>query len=433
MSQQYLLLSFNNQLPEGCPSNQNLRQVISGHVQNLGILKDFPIDEKMARFVSTDQLISIADDLVKLDNTSFGFLQRFSRSINDLAKKLKSDSEKGWDDLLVSNNDNETVDTRVENPEQVVVIPDGQQERLLNIDDFLEQWQWDLCTITVGKKDDAINNYISYFQAEINKIDEELRVMNNNFTEATNKITAIRRRNEGSLLVRNLDEIGSRMKLVENLVDYRGNKAAKENIYVKTRNISTVLLVVKRGQIKELKETYEFDDYIVPGSLQEIPEPDNEYAIFSVSCLTAKIDDLKAACTQKSWHVREFKYNQRMREELAEESKQAVQEYIDECKRYSNRLSNAFSQMAICWSAIKALRIFVESILLYGIKSQFSVFLIKATTKNISKIHKELQKSFHDETQDDPVDDPNDIEGEYHSYVSFQVNFAGLVPLTTGK
>ena len=75
---------------------------------------------------------------------------------------------------------------------------------------------------------------------------------------------------------------------------------------------------------------------------------------------------------------------------------------------------------------IKAVRTFIESVLIYGIKSKFQTFEIKALPQNIPKIHKELEKVFGDGNQEQDDDFGDEGDDEYHSYVSFKLNVVGL-------
>ncbi|KAH0792885.1 V-type proton ATPase subunit C [Histomonas meleagridis] len=416
---QYLLLSFSKELPPQFKGS-SINKVIEGIVGSLGKVQQFPVSANLTEFSSTDQLMSIADEIGKLDLQAFSLLTRVARSCSDLSKKIEADNLRGWNDLPC----NCAFDPAIP-PKLLVSIQNGNQIDEIPIDQYIEGWEWN--DIQFSQKGSVIEIHKALLD-EVQSLDEQIRNSSTAFTEAGNKIINLRRRSEGSLLVRNLDEIGSEMYSVTNLNEYYASKATKTPIYVHTRNLSTILIVVKNGYIAEFKNNYTLDStYVVPGSLAELAS-DNEYTCFAVTIISKNLDDYKSATKEKGWHIKEFTYNPNLREELQKEAQEAIQNYLNESNNYSEQLQSTFSQLAIVWLHIKAIRIFVESILLYGIKSEFQAFRVCALPKNIPKIHKELEKVFSDGILDgdDGGEDMMNDETEYHPYVSFKLNLVGL-------
>ena len=118
-----------------------------------------------------------------------------------------------------------------------------------------------------------------------------------------------------------------------------------------------------------------------------------------------------------------------MREDMRAEAKATVEGYLVECEKYKDMLERSFSHVAIIWIH-RALRVFVESTLLYGIPPCFAKFLVKASPKNIGKIHANLKKVFGNGMSADDDDQPVGDENEYHSYISFPISLASLGPLS---
>lgn len=417
---QYLLLSF--QLEE---NKQLSKSDIERIIGSMGEVFNFPdasednseTSKLKFNFSSTDQLIGLTDDIAKLDATAFGLLTRVSRSIHDLCRKVDSDQAKGWNDLLI-----DFEPPKAEKPKASVLVQVENKDEEYSINKYIEKWCWN--SFQFSKENSVINIYQTLLN-EIQSSDEVIRTCGTAFTEAGNKLNALRRRNEGSLLVRNLDEIGSKMFSVKTLEDYITAKSSdKKAIYVCTRNLQTILVVVKNSLVNDFKDNYA-TEYIVPNSITEI-EHDNEFTCFSVTLTRTNLDDYKYVAKSHGWHIRDFKYNENMREEIQRESREVIQNYIEECNRYAGTLESTFSQLAIFWMHIKAVRTFIESVLIYGIKSKFQTFEIKALPKNIPKIHKELEKVFGDGNQEQDDDFGDEGDDEYHSYVSFKLNVVGL-------
>lgn len=425
---QFLLCAFTPPKDEqGRATSTDIRRVVDAQVSKLGKLQDFPIDQNLAVFTSTNQLMALTDEIEKLDNNAYSLLTRAARMIGDLDRRVKQDNEKGWADLCPG----KSFDPQ-QSPDLLVAVAAGEEEEMYPLDDYIRRWQWD--EMMVASKSTNVIEMFKYFSQEITRQEEELRSASTAYTEAGNKIQALRRRGEGSLLVKNLDEIGSRMTLVTDLKSYRPTKATKNPIYVSTRNMKTVLVVMKKSMETDFVKNYMVEsDFVVPGSVQAL-ESDNEFACYAVTILGVHLDDYKARTREHGWHVREFTYNPNLREDLEKESEDTVQSYLTESGKFKTHLEATFSHVATVWIHLKALRVFIESVLLYGIGANYKAFLIEASTKNIGKIHKELEKKFKDAIQDDMSDDGDaGEENEYHPYVSFQLNLLNLLPVKSRK
>jgi hypothetical protein len=93
------------------------------------MLQEFPVSNSVAQFQSTNQLISVADELGRLNTMTLELLTRTARSINDLVRKINQDNEKGWTDLCLQGNFR-----HIDIPEPVVVIQDCQNETDVHFD-----------------------------------------------------------------------------------------------------------------------------------------------------------------------------------------------------------------------------------------------------------------------------------------------------------
>lgn len=414
---QYLLLSFNQKVPQSA-GGRSLDSIVQAAVQGYGSVKNFNVSNELAKFTSTDQLMSIADEIAKVDTIAFGLVTRAARSITDLAKKIQSDNQAGYQDICPQ----ETFAT-IEPPKLLIEVDDDNDEEQLRLDEFLEKWKWIEATFSSNK---PINEMFANLQQEVSRKEEELRTSGASFTEAQQRLQNLRRRNEGSLLVRSLDSIGSKMQLVKSLEDYKASKAVKAPIYVDTENLTTVLVVVRSANVAQFEKQYDLNEnYVVPNSLQKL-EADNDFVCYAVTILRTNVDDYKTATKEHGWQVRDFVYSQTMREDIRREGKEAVENYLTQTTKYKDILCNAFSHISTVWTHVRALRVFVESTLLYGIPPNFRAYLVKTTAKSAIRIHKNLEATFGDDLAVDD-DDNAEVENEYHPYVSFSFNLLGLI------
>ena len=403
---QYLLVSFNQSLD---PSyGKSIDDLLRNQCNGLVTINDFPVAKDVARFSNQDQLYKVATDLEKLDSNTCGLLTRVTRSCHDIITKVKQDNANGFSDICSEQfGQVETLPTfRIYNEEKVP----------LTLDEYLQHWQW--CESIWSIHNTNLDDLYTSLSQEIQKQEEELRLTQANFTEAGNKITSIRRRKEGSLLVRSLDEIGSSLFRVTSFQEYTLARAGNNNIYVQTRNLQTYLVVVKKSHSTEFEKTYYTVQCVVPKSLSRIEE-DNEYICYSVTIVKEHLDEFKLWLKDNNYHLREFNYDENHRNKVNEEVQTTIKNYLQACQALSNQLNQTFSHVFIVWTHIKALRIFAESTLTYGIPPNFKAFLLVGNAKNLVKVTKLLDKTFEDGLG---MDDDSGVDSEYHPYVCFHLN-----------
>lgn len=418
---QYILCAFSK--PKDAEGNDipgyKLGDVISAQIQKLG--ETFPVPlpvngtKELVVFQSTNQLMEIADDLEKLDTIAYSLLTRTARMIGDLQRKIAQDNAKGWGDLCPGEKFAQS-----DSPALLVTMPDGDSKP---ISDYVILRDWDTNQNAVG---DAIKKVYDTLATNVSESEETIRKHSADYTDAGNTIQSLRRRGEGSLLVKNLDELGSSLTHVTDLASYQASLASNNKIYVDTSNLKTVLIVVKKSIEADFKKTYDLDSCVVPESLQELAS-DNEFVCCAVTIKAVNFDEFKNLAREKAWHVREFKYNPNLKQTLIQEAKAGVDGYLKAVKEYAVHLQSTFSHMTMTWMQIKLLRLFVEAKLLYGIQpNNFEAFLIKCSMKNVSKIHGELEKKFADGLVGG--DAKGDDDADYHPYVSFDLNLNNLLP-----
>lgn len=425
---QYLLISLKS-------SNNDAPKVVSNLVGNLGKITNFNVDQQLAPFDSQDQLVKIADDLSHMDQTTFSMLTRFSRSIQDVYKKIDIDNQRDWTKYAP---DVQYIPIEKHDIE-VIVDTNGDQQLQYSLPDYMKNFQWDERFITNKQNVETVKNSL---QDAVNHDEESIRTLTNDYTEAGNSITNVIRGNEGTLATKNLDEIASKTfkdTYVQDKAKFgaiMAKDAGSNNIKfcVETKNLKTLFVVIRKSEKKQFESEYHLNtNYVVPVPPQLIEE-DNDFYLYTVTLLRDNIEDYKTACKDKKWNVREFTFDATLIEENQKKNQQLINDYRHLQEHYATFLHDTFSQLFIYWMHIKALRVFVESRLLYGFKTEFKAFLIETTNKNIPKIHKALSTVFNDgmESNGKDDDDGQDLTAEdadlVFSYFCSQINLIGLTP-----
>lgn len=185
------------------------------------------------------------------------------------------------------------------------------------------------------------------------------------------------RKRTGSLAVRDLSDVVG----PETLVD--------------TENLVTLLVVVPRSSVPEFFKVYEtlVDFGVVPRSAALAAE-DAEHSVLRVVLFRRAADDFKAAARAKGFTAKEVAADA----EAAKGNAEAVQRLRAtlEAKRaeFEAWCAASYSEAFGSWIHVLAVRLFVESILRYGLPPQFVPVLMRPNPKHVSKLRKLLASKY---------------------------------------
>ncbi|XP_058275616.1 V-type proton ATPase subunit C 2 isoform X2 [Hirundo rustica] len=183
------------------------------------------------------------------------------------------------------------------------------------------------------------------------------------------------------------------------------------------------------------QKTYEsLSDMVVPRSTKMIAE-DAEGGLFTVTLFRKVMDDFKAKARENRFMVREFYYDEK---ELKCEKEELMKLASDKKQQYGpllRWLKVNFSEAFVAWIHVKALRVFVESVLRYGLPVNFQAMLLQPNRKSVKRLRDVLNLVFKhlDEVAAASIMDPGmDIPGlqlsnqEYYPYVYFKIDLSLL-------
>ncbi|XP_032910800.1 V-type proton ATPase subunit C 2 isoform X2 [Catharus ustulatus] len=183
------------------------------------------------------------------------------------------------------------------------------------------------------------------------------------------------------------------------------------------------------------QKTYEsLSDMVVPRSTKMIAE-DAEGGLFTVTLFRKVMDDFKAKARENRFMVREFYYDEK---ELKCEKEELMKLASDKKQQYGpllRWLKVNFSEAFVAWIHVKALRVFVESVLRYGLPVNFQAMLLQPNRKSVKRLRDVLNVVFKhlDEVAAASIMDPGmDIPGlqlsnqEYYPYVYFKIDLSVL-------
>mmetsp|Transcript_782 Transcript_782/g.1665 ORF Transcript_782/g.1665 Transcript_782/m.1665 type:complete len:381 (-) Transcript_782:379-1521(-) len=273
------------------------------------------------------------------------------------------------------------------------------------VERYLTAFQWDEAKHPVRR---PLKETVENIQAGIVTTEENLKVRMGEYNAIKSSLAAIARKGQGSLAVRDLRGIVPQEKLLD------------------SENLVTLLVVVPRYSQKEwLAKYHSLAQYVVPRSSELIQE-DSDSALYTVVLFKRVCDAFKHAAQEQGFQVRE--YVPPAEGEVALDAQQSELERAFETKK-AELLAwsyTAYGEAFSSWVHLVTVRVFVESILRYGLPPSFVAAVMKPharTAANPKQLRSLLASNFgrsqvHWKDEDDPAPGTE----EAHPYVSFSMN-----------
>eukprot|EP00735_Rhodelphis_limneticus_P012354 TRINITY_DN559_c0_g1::TRINITY_DN559_c0_g1_i1::g.10445::m.10445 TRINITY_DN559_c0_g1::TRINITY_DN559_c0_g1_i1::g.10445 ORF type:complete len:386 (+),score=75.61,sp/Q7T385/VTC1A_DANRE/42.97/6e-103,V-ATPase_C/PF03223.10/1.8e-117 TRINITY_DN559_c0_g1_i1:39-1160(+) len=302
---------------------------------------DMSINYKFAvpdlRVGTLDSLLRLSDDLVKADTHMEATTNKIYRQLLDL-------------------NPNE--------PPTVMGVP---------VETCVTRFSWDEAKFPVKM---PLLELIGQMMEKVSQWDDQLKIKLADYQSVKSQLTALKRKATGSLLVRSLHDIVS------------------PNDFTESEWLTTLLVVVPKYAEKEWKTSYEkLTEFVVPGSSRLIFE-DNENALYNVVLFRKSVDALKAAARDRKFAVRDFTYSPESFEEGIQEKGQLQSAVEAKESALLKWCKLAFNEAVLTWLHMKAVRVFVESVLRYGVPPNFQSLIMKPHKKSEDRLRKVLGQMY---------------------------------------
>lgn len=330
-----------------------------------------------------DQLVGLSDDLGKLD----AFVEQVTRKVATyLGEVLEDQRDKLHENLLANNSDLPT---------------------------YITQFQWDMAKYPIKQ---SLRNIADIISKQVGQIDADLKTKSTTYNNLKGSLQNLEKKQTGSLLTRNLADL-----------------VKKEHFILDSEYLATLLVIVPKSAFHEWYSVYEkLTDMIVPRSTQLIVQ-DAEYGLFTITLFKKVIEEFKLHAREKKFIVRDFTYNE---EELAAGKNEITKLVTDKKKQFGplvRWLKVNFSECFCAWIHVKALRVFVESVLRYGLPVNFQAILLHPYKKCMKRLRDVLNQLYaHLDSSatsaathnQDSVDIPGLGFGQndYFPYVYYKIN-----------
>lgn len=234
------------------------------------------------------------------------------------------------------------------------------------VDSYLQSFQWNKVKYRADK---PVSELIDSLQKEISSIDNDVKQKFNQYNTTKTNLASVQRSQSGNLSQKSLSAIVNPEALIK----------PDQSEYLQQH-----LVAVPKQLQKDFLKTYEsISQMVVPRSAQLLAK-DDEFLLYVVTVFKKHSAEFVHKCREHRWTPREMKFTDGGREAEEQELRKLEKE---ERKVWGEALRlgrTGYSDAVMGWIHVLTLRVFVESVLRYGLPLAYVCGLIKVTSKQIS-------------------------------------------------
>ncbi|KAK7099515.1 V-type proton ATPase subunit C-like isoform X2 [Littorina saxatilis] len=338
------------------------------------------------RVGTLDTLVGLGDDLGKLDIYAESVSRKIAQYLGDVLEDTTPTKDKLVENLKIN-------DTTPAN--------------------YLHKFAWDGAKFPIKQQLKSLAEMIG---KQVGQAEADLKSKAHAYNTLKSNVQSFERKSTGSLLTRNLVDL-----------------VKKEDFVLDSEYLVTLLVVVPRGMRDDWFLRYEkLTDMVVPRSSKQLFE-DQENLLVSVTLFQRVADEFRHKCREAKFSVRDFVYNEA---DILAGRKEAEDADTKKKKQFPplvRWLKVNFSECFIAWIHVKALRVFVESVLRYGLPVNFQAMVLvpnKRSQKRLRDVLKQLYQhldnsslSFKDgDSQMMDIPGMNMGSAEYYPYIYYRIS-----------
>ncbi|KAJ2396389.1 Vacuolar ATP synthase subunit C [Coemansia sp. RSA 2559] len=240
-----------------------------------------------------------------------------------------------------------------------------------SVDQYIGTFTWNNSRF---RSDKALPEIVGQIADSMGTIEAAMKTKMTQYNALKNSLATVKRKQTGNLSVRSLN----------------GIVTADDCIAPESEYLRTAFVAVPINFTREWANSYEhLADMVVPRSSKKIAE-DSEYVLYSVVLFKRVFDEFSTKARDARFIVRDYVYDEDAIERdraMATEIVEQEEELLDNIIEW---LKGSFGDVMAAWIHIKALRVFVESILRYGIPPDFLPVLVRPNLKQAARIKQQL-------------------------------------------
>lgn len=351
--------------------------------ENLSTNYKFNIPE--LRVGTLDTLVGLGDDLAKLDI----FAESVSRKIAQYLGEVLEDTTPTRDKLIENLKINDATPSS-----------------------YVQRFAWDGAKFPIKQ---SLKDLAEMIGKQLSQAEQDLKIKANAYNTLKSNLQSYERKATGSLLTRNVVDL-----------------VKKEDFVLGSEYLVTLLVIIPKGSSKEWFEKYEkLTDMVVPRSSRVLFE-DQEAQLVTVTLFERVVDEFKHKCRENKFSVRDFVYNE---DQILAGKKEAEEADTKKKKQFPplvRWLKVNFGECFIAWMHVKALRVFVESVLRYGLPVNFQAMILVPNKRSQKRLREVLKQQYQHldssalkkDSESQMVDIPgmNMGSSEYYPYIYYRIN-----------
>lgn len=230
------------------------------------------------------------------------------------------------------------------------------------MENYLHNFQWNKVKYRADK---PIAELLSSLQSEVSSVDSDVKSKFAQYNNTKTNLATMQRSKTGNLSAKSLTSIVNPEWLLK--------PDASE--YLQQH-----LIAVPAQQVKEFLQTYEsLTAMVVPRSASLLAK-DDEFHLYAVTVFKKHSAEFLHKCRESRWTPREWKFHEGGKEAEEEELRKLEKE---ERKVWGEALRlgrTGYSDAVMAWMHVLALRVFVETVLRYGLPLNFVAGIVKVCT-----------------------------------------------------
>ncbi|KZO94983.1 ATPase V1 complex subunit C [Calocera viscosa TUFC12733] len=328
--------------------SEGLYQEISGKLEQAKALSRSNVAELGIPTLKTgtlDLLISLSEELPKYD---IFFTAAVAKIVDTLRNLLNNDPQKLAQHTLV---EEKTCDEYL-----------------------LSGWKWNASKYGTQR---GLREVVDGLNKEMTSIDNVMKNKVNSYNLAKGTLVQMQRKKTGNLSVRSLVDVVPREVVVQD-----------------SEYLETLLVAVPNNLTKEWQAKYErLTSMVVPRSSIEVTS-DSEFTLYSVVVFRKLHDEFVQKCREHKFIVRDFTFDEesivKQRRELEDLSLAEKEMWADLLRLSRTNFSEAFQVLV----HLKVVRLFVESVLRYGLPANYTGLVIEPDPKSSKRLMAVLTSHF---------------------------------------
>jgi V-type H+-transporting ATPase subunit C len=452
-----------------------------------GLSKNFHFKIPPLKVGTLDILMALSDDLSKYDTQVGTFAKKIEKTYFDLVKAEDDQKDNTNNNNSNSNSNNASNKSSNNNTKEHTNNNDIEKLNIGNLSarDYVEKFQWN--EIRYPRRS-PLRTLTDLILKEVNKSDEALKKQINEYNEMRTAYTTLERKENGSLLVRPLTSLVKEKDFIERehlstvLVvvpraraeeweasyetiehdvktaikdnnnergnttsrmqeskenttannDQEGESAETEHSTTSSSTNSTSSSQEEKTNAAPVKPKRTLKcGAVVPRSGKKIyDDGKDEFLLYRVVVMKEGLETFKMACRERRFTIRPFKFDaaedraDRERKVELSKKKKAAHTYL------MRWCTTTYAEIFSSWIHIKAIRLYVEAVLRYGLPVSFTASLLepqkgkdKALRSTLKQLYGKLAGSNVNLTSADPNEvDLSGLGADFYPYVYLPLN-----------